>query len=102
MFVGKERLEIGLCILQVTLGSRVVPLLTVGSELGDGDCCQDTDNRNNDQQFDEGEAFSVSDSVKHDGFSFRLMCAHKSGLSSEAKCIDSLYSTLCAKDNKMY
>src|SRR6185369_2636896 len=51
---------------------RSVAPCTIGSELRDGNGCQDADDRNNDQQLDQSEAFSVSDSVKHSVFSFQI------------------------------
>ena len=43
----------------VTLGSGVECFLTIGGELRDGDCRQDTDDRNNDQQLDQGKTLLV-------------------------------------------
>ena len=53
----------GFAVLQVTRGGAVVSLLPVGGKLRDGDGRQDADDRDDDQELDEGEAFSVSELV---------------------------------------
>ena len=65
LIVSEVTLKCSFEVPEVTGGRRVVASHTVGSELRDGNCCQNTDDRNNDQQLDQGKAFSVSDSVKH-------------------------------------
>ena len=47
-------------VVQVGLGVFVVPEHFVLAELGDGDRCKDTDNRDNDQEFDQTETSFTS------------------------------------------
>ena len=72
----------GLEVLQVALCRAVVSLLPIGRELRDGDGGQDTDDRNNDQQLDEGEALVASEFTQHACFSFLIGSCMKIGISS--------------------
>lgn len=65
MIICEVAFKGGLEVPEVACSRRVIAPHTVGSELRDGNCSQNADDRNNDQQLDQGEAFSVSDSVKH-------------------------------------
>jgi len=59
------RIEMMLCVIQfnknlgvfqIAHGCSVEPPLPVGSNLRNGNCCQDSDDCNDDKQFDQGEA----------------------------------------------
>ncbi len=47
-------------VVQVGLGVFVVPEHSVLAELGDGDRCKDTNNRDNDQELDQAETSFTS------------------------------------------
>lgn len=61
--ISKSRLHLSLEVTNITRSCRVKPFDPIRRELRDGNCSQDADDRNNNQQLDEGKAFSVPDFV---------------------------------------
>jgi hypothetical protein len=61
-------------------------LVTIGNEVRNGDCSQNSDNRDNDHQFDQGKTFFVSQFLDHDFSPFFLFFVLDMGLTNTLFC----------------